>query len=87
MTDEQRVKEVWPDATLMQGFAVQPDKTRRWMWCAASSLAFLKRRGRGIRRVTNIGGWKFSETEAWADAAHQLTQSQQKSRQDGGAEE
>jgi hypothetical protein len=67
MSDEEKVKAKWPDAELSQAFAVQPDKSRRWMWCAMSSLKFLA--SRGGKRVLNIGAWKFSEEEAWADAA------------------
>lgn len=68
MTDEEKVKSKWPDAELSKAFAVQPDKSRRWMWCAMSSLKFLASRGKK-KRVLNIGSWRFSEAEAWADAA------------------
>ncbi len=68
MTDEEKVKTKWPDAELSRAFAVQPDKSRRWMWCAMSSLKFLASRGKK-KRVLNIGSWRFSEAEAWADAA------------------
>ena len=68
MTDEDKVKAKWPDAELSKAFAVQPDKSRRWMWCAMSTLKFLASRGKK-NRVLNIGSWRFSEAEAWADAA------------------
>jgi len=68
MTDEQIVKAKWPDAELSVAFAVQPDKTRRWMWCAMSNLKFIASRGKK-KRVLNIGAWRFSEAEAWASAA------------------
>jgi hypothetical protein len=68
MTDEERIKTKWPDAELFKAFAVQPDKTRRWMWCVMSSLKFLASRGKR-NRVLNVGSWQFSEAEAWADAA------------------
>ncbi len=68
MTDEEKVKAKWPDAELSAAFAVQPDKSRRWMWCAMSSLKFIASRGKK-NRVLNIGGWKFSEAEAWESAA------------------
>ena len=71
MTDEQRVKAKWPDAELSVAFAVQPDKSRRWMWCAMSSLKFLASRGKK-KRVLNIGEWRFSEAEAWESAAKLL---------------
>lgn len=71
MTDEERVKTKWPDAELSLAFAVQPDKSRRWMWCVMSSRKFLASRGKR-KRVLNVGSWRFSETEAWADAAEVL---------------
>ena len=72
MTDEEKVKAKWPDAELSKAFAMQPDrKTKRWMWCATSTLKWLATR-RQKRRVCNIGEWKFSEAEAWADAASRL---------------
>jgi len=70
--DEEKVKSKWPDAELSKAFAVQPDKSRRWMWCAMSSLKFLASRGKK-KRVENIGSWRFSEAEAWADAARELS--------------
>jgi hypothetical protein len=70
-TDEARVKATWPDAKLSMAFAVQPDKSRRWMWCAMSSLKFLASRGKK-NRVLNIGAWCFSEADAWSDAARRL---------------
>ena len=72
MTDEEKVKVKWPDAELFTAFAVQPDKSRRWMWCAMSSLKFIASRGKR-KRVLNIGSWRFSEAEAWADAARELS--------------
>jgi hypothetical protein len=71
MTDEQKVKTKWPDAELSRAFAVQPDRSRRWMWCAMSSLKFLASRKR--KRVLNIGSWRYSEADAWADAAERIT--------------
>ena len=68
MTDEERVKARWPDAELSKAFAVQPDKSRRWMWCVMSSLKFIASRGKR-KRVLNIGSWRFSEAAAWEDAA------------------
>jgi hypothetical protein len=68
MSDEEIVKTKWPDAELSRAFAVQPDKSRRWMWCVMSSQKFIASRGRS-NRVLNVGHWKFSEAEAWADAA------------------
>lgn len=76
MTDEQIVKQKWSDASLMKAFAVQPNKTRQWMWCAESSLAFLARRDHR-KRVTNIGAWRFSEAEAWHDAAQRIQRKDQ----------
>lgn len=72
MTDEERVKSKWPDADLSKAFAVQPDKSRRWMWCVMSSLKFLDSRGKK-KCVSNIGSWRFSEAEAWASAARELS--------------
>ena len=71
MTDEEKVKAKWPDAELSKAFAVQPDKSRRWMWCAMSQLKFLASRGRK-KRVLNIGSWSFSEAEAWTSASREL---------------
>lgn len=71
MTDQEVVKQKWPDAKLMSAFAVQPDKSRKWMWCAESSMAFLSRKDKRTR-VVNIGAWRFSEAEAWADAAKRI---------------
>lgn len=71
MNDEQKVKAKWPDAETSTAFAVQPDKSRKWMYCVTSSLKFLASRGKK-HRVTNVGGWQFSETDAWADAARQV---------------
>lgn len=71
MTSEEKVKAKWPDAELSKAFAVQRDKTRKWMWCAMSYLKWLASRGKK-NRVLNIGGWKFSEDEAWASAAERL---------------
>jgi hypothetical protein len=68
MNDEQRVKEKWPDAELSSAFAIQPDKSRRWMWCVMSSLKFASSRGKK-KRVLNVGHWRFSESAAWADAS------------------
>ena len=68
VTDEELVKAQWSDAKLFKAFAVQPDKTRRWMWCAMSKLKFIASRGKK-KRVLNIGSWRFSEADAWADAA------------------
>ena len=72
-SDEENVKSKWPDAELSKAFAVQPDKSRRWMWCVMSSLKFLASRGQK-NRVLNVGSWRFSEAEAWADAAKELKQ-------------
>ena len=72
MTDEEKVKTKWPDAELMTAFAVQPDKTRRWMYCVCSSLKFLASRGKK-KRVVNVGHWRFSKVEAWSDAARELS--------------
>lgn len=69
--DEEKVKTKWPDAELSKAFAMQRDKSRRWMWCVMSSLKFLASRGKK-RRVLNVGSWRFSEAEAWADAAEKL---------------
>ena len=71
MTDEEKVKAKWPDAELSMAFATQPDKSRRWMWCAMSRLKFLASRGKK-RRVLNIGSWSFSEVGAWTSAAREL---------------
>lgn len=71
MTDEEKVKAKWPDAQLSRAFAVQPDKSRRWMWCVMSVDRFLASRGKR-KRVLNVGSWHFSEAEAWADAAGKL---------------
>lgn len=68
---EEKVKTKWPDAELFKAFAMQRDKSRRWMWCVMSSLKFLASRGKK-RRVLNVGSWRFSEAEAWADAAEKL---------------
>lgn len=73
MNAEEKVKAQWPDAGIMSAFAVQPDKTRKWMYCVESSLKFLLTRKRKNKpRVTNIGEWRFSEAEAWEDAANKL---------------
>ena len=69
--DEAKVKAKWPDAELSVAFAVQRDKSRRWMWCAMSSPKFLASRGKK-KRVLNLGAWRFSEAEAWEDAAKSL---------------
>jgi hypothetical protein len=71
MTDEEIVKSKWPDAELSRAFAVQPDNSRRWMWCVMSSRKFLASRGKK-KRVLNVGSWRFSEAEAWSDAAKSL---------------
>lgn len=63
---EQKVKEIWPDAYISRAFAVQPDKTRKWMYCVMSSQKFLASRGK--KRVLNVGGWWFTEAGAWEDA-------------------
>jgi len=68
MTDVETVKATWPDAEIYSAFAVQPDKSRRWMYCVMSSLKFRASRGKK-HRVLNVGSWHFSEAEAWADAA------------------
>jgi hypothetical protein len=72
VTDEEKVKAKWPDAEMSSAFAVQPDKTRRWMYCVMSSLKFIASR-RKKKRVLNVGHWRFSETEAWSDAATEST--------------
>lgn len=71
MKPEEQVKAVWPDAEISSAFAVQPDNTRRWMYCVMSSLKFIAMR-RKKKRVLNVGEWRFSEVEAWADAATSL---------------
>lgn len=65
MTDEEMVKNKWPDAELSSAFATQPDKSKRWMYCVMSSMKFLASRGKR-KRVLNVGSWRFSESEAWA---------------------
>lgn len=84
-TDEEKVKEKWPDAELSKAFAVQPDKGRRWMWCAMSSRKFLASRGKK-KRILNIGAWCFSESEAWSDAARELGGQHRISRSEGPGE-
>jgi hypothetical protein len=71
LTHEEKVKTKWPDAELSKAFAVQPDKSRQWMWCVMSSMKFLASRGRK-NRVVNIGSWCFSEAAAWEDAAQHI---------------
>ena len=67
MSDKDKVKAIWPDASISSAFAVQPDKTRKWMYCVMSSQKFLASRGKK-NRVLNVGNWRFTEIEAWADA-------------------
>lgn len=67
-TDEEIVKAKWPDAEISTAFAVQRDKSRRWMYCVMSTLKWMASRGKK-NRVLNVGHWRFSEAEAWADAA------------------
>lgn len=67
---EQIVKAKWPDAALSEAFATQKDGSRKWMYCAMSSLKFIASRGKS--RVTNIGSWKFSRRGAWEDAAKRI---------------
>ena len=71
MTPEERVKQVYPDAEISSAFAKQRDGSKRWMYCAMSSLKFITSRGKK-RRVLNIGIWRFSESDAWTDAAQRL---------------
>lgn len=70
MTDEQRVKQVWPDAEMSLAHVLQKDGSRRRQWCGMSSLKY--RKSRGKNRVSNIGAWCDSEAEAWASAASKL---------------
>jgi hypothetical protein len=65
---KEKVQAKWPDAEISTAFAVQPDKSRRWMYCVMSSMKFLASRGKK-ERVLNVGSWRFTEQEAWADAA------------------
>lgn len=69
--DKQKVKAVYRDAEISTAFAVQPDKTRKWMYCVMSSLKFLASRGKG-QRVQNVSSWRFTEAEAWADAVSRV---------------
>lgn len=71
VTNEENVKAKWPDAEISSAHVMQPDKTRRWMYCVMSSLKFIASRGKK-KRVLNVGHWRFSEAEAWADAASVL---------------
>jgi len=68
MTDKEKVLAKWPDAEVSSAFAVQPDKSRRWMYCVMSLLKWAASRGKK-NRILNVGNWRFSETEAWSDAA------------------
>jgi hypothetical protein len=72
MSAKQKVLKVWPDAKLSSAFAKQPDGTKQWMWCVMSTLRC--RSSRGKKRVENVGEWRFSEAEAWTDAAAQAAQ-------------
>lgn len=70
-TAQNKVKAKWPDAEISSAFAMQPDKTKRWMYCVMSSLKFIASRGKK-KRVLNVGHWRFSEIEAWEDAEANL---------------
>lgn len=70
MTDEEKVKAKYPDAEISEAFAAQKGGGKKWMYCAMSSLKFIASRGK--HRVLNLGAWRFSETEAWADAAQRI---------------
>lgn len=68
MSDEERVKAKWPDAEISAAFVLQPDQSKCWMWCVMSPSKYHASRG-NKNRVLNVGWWRFSEAEAWADAA------------------
>ena len=72
MSDEEViVRAKWPDAEVSTAFAIREDKSRRWMYCVMSQLKFMASRGKN-KRVLNVGAWRFTEFEAWANAAQKI---------------
>jgi hypothetical protein len=65
--DKAKVLARWRDAEISSAFAAQPGGGKKWMYCVMSSQKAIESRGR--HKVANLGGWHFTEQDAWHDAA------------------